>query len=96
MCVFLCRKFCITPPFKWCILYRHPDPKSRPAFILITKYLNKPDEDLLQISDDDVQQYGDVALSLGRTPSYSPSSSSPPDSSSYANLLYQGLQTVYK
>ena len=69
---------------------RHPDPKSRPAFILITKYLNKPDEDLLQISDDDVQKYGTSASSLGRTPS-SPSSPSP----QHINSLFYDLQTVY-
>jgi len=71
---------------------RHPDPKSRPAFILITKYLNKPDEDLLQISDDDVKQYGDVASSLGRTPSLPSSSSSP----QHINSLFYDLQMVYK
>jgi len=72
-------------------LHRHPDPKNRPAFILITKYLNKPDEDLLQISDDDVQQYGDAASSLGRTPS-----SSSPSQPQYVNSMYHELQTVYK
>ena len=74
-----------------CCVYRHPDAKSRPAFILITKYLKKPDEDLLQISDEDVKLYGDAASSLGRTPS-SPSPLTP----HYVNSLYHDLQTVYK
>ena len=74
----------------WCI-YRHPDPKSRPAFILITKYLNKPDEELLQISDEDIKLYGVAAPSLGRTLA----SSSPPDPSN-VNTFYYNLQMVYK
>jgi len=68
---------------------RHPDPRSRPAFILITKYLNKPDEDLLQISDGDVKEYGDAASLLGRKLHSSPDQSN-------KNILYYELQTVYK
>jgi len=73
------------------LLCRHPRPKSRPAFILITKYLNKPDEDLLQISDDDVKQYGDAALSLGIT--LTASSSSIPHT---VNSWQQEFLPVYK
>ena len=51
--------------------------------------INKPDEDLLQISDDYVQQYGNATLALGRT-------SSTPSSSQYVNSLYDELQRIYQ
>jgi len=60
---------------------------------VITKYLNKPDEDLLQISDnDDVEEYGDTTLLLGRTLTTSPSSFSIP----YVNTWQYELQSTYK
>ena len=64
------------------MFYRHPDPKHRPAFILITKYLGKPDDELLNISDEVIQSNGEAALTLGNALYHS-------------NELYHELQTVY-
>lgn len=44
---------------------RHPDPESRPIFALIIKYLNKPDEELLNISEEDRDISGTRASTLG-------------------------------
>ena len=65
--------------FTWC---RHPEPESRPHFLLITEYLKKSEEQLLDICDEDYQLYGSEALTLGQ-----------PLSSSYE--LYIELQHVY-
>lgn len=65
-------------------LCRHPHPKSRPSFVLIVKYLNKSNEELLHISDEDIQQYGEAAIELGNT------------SLQNCEKLYQELQSVYK
>ena len=63
-------------------IYRHPDPKHRPAFILITKYLGKSDDDLLNISEEVIESNGEAALTLGNALSHS-------------SKLYHELQTVY-
>lgn len=47
------------------IFHRHPDPESRPIFALIIRYLNKPDEDLLNISEEDRNTAGTRASTLG-------------------------------
>ena len=44
---------------------RHPDPESRPIFALIIKYLTKPDEELLKISEEDRHISGIRASTLG-------------------------------
>jgi len=47
------------------ILHRHPDPESRPIFALIVKYLNKPEKELLCISEEDIYISGTKASTLG-------------------------------
>lgn len=47
------------------VVYRHPDPESRPIFALIIRYLKKPDEELLNISEEDRQDAGTKASILG-------------------------------
>ena len=46
-------------------MHRHPDPESRPIFALIIRYLNKPVEELLSISEEDRQIAGIRATTLG-------------------------------
>lgn len=46
-------------------MHRHPDPESRPIFALIIRYLNKPVEELLSISEEDRQTAGTRATTLG-------------------------------
>ena len=64
------------------IINRHPDPKHRPAFVLITKYLDKSDDDLLHISDEVIQSNGEAAVTLG-------------NALFHGFELYSELQTVY-
>ena len=67
-----------------CFMCRHPHPKSRPASVLIVKYLNKPDEELLHISDEDIQQCGEAAVGLGNVLLHN------------CEELYHELQSAYK
>jgi len=62
--------------------FRHLNQESRPPFVLITEYLKKSEEQLLNIHDEDYQLYGSEALTLGL-----------PLSSSHE--LYEELQHVY-
>ncbi|XP_065903482.1 uncharacterized protein [Dysidea avara] len=70
--------------YKLMIRCWHPHPKSRPASVLIVKYLNKPDEELLHISDEDIQQCGEAAVGLGNTLLHN------------CEELYHELQSAYK
>ena len=47
------------------IVHRHPDPETRPIFALIMRYLNKPDKELLSISEEDREMAGIRATTLG-------------------------------
>ena len=62
--------------------FRHLNQESRPPFVLITEYLKKSEEQLLNIHDEDYELYGCEALTLGL-----------PLSSSHE--LYEELQHVY-
>ena len=66
----------------YCIVHRHPDPRSRPQFGQITKLLSGNIGYLLGWSDEDKQIGGEDAVKLG----------APLESS---NNLYYDLQLMY-
>ena len=78
-----CRKKMYVDNVHLKLFHRHPDPKHRPAFVLISKYLDKSEDDLLNISDEVIQSNGEDAVTLGNT-------------LSHGFKLYSELQTVYK
>jgi len=65
------------------VIYRNPEPKSRPHFTQITKLLDGNSSYLLGWSDEDKHIGGEDAMRLGA-------------SLEFANSLYHDLQCAYQ